>query len=86
MKITKKIHECDVVDNKDAVKECDAVESGSDFCVDSCDEAFVSTDCYTGACSHIQEAINILCACAVEDPKAQEALANLSVILFDLQA
>lgn len=43
--------------------------------------------CYDDCISHIHQAIDCLAACAnnADDTKAKEAIANLSVVLLDLQ-
>ena len=42
-------------------------------------------NCYEECCNYIHSAIDALCDCAQNDPKAQEAIANLSIVLFNLQ-
>jgi len=47
------------------------------------EEAPVCT--YDECIQHIHEAIDCLAACAKDDPIAKESIANLSVVLLDLQ-
>ncbi len=67
----------------------------------ACDESLVNTSVvdttqpvegteetfcpYTASSDHIRKAIDILAEFASDDDDAQEAIANLSVILMDLQ-
>ena len=44
-----------------------------------------STCSYDECISHIHEAIDCLATCAQDNPVAKEAIANLSVVLLDLQ-
>lgn len=44
-----------------------------------------STCSYEECINHIHEAIDCLAECAKDDPIAKESIANLSVVLLDLQ-
>lgn len=52
------------------------------------EEAPTAAPCYSDCIEHIHQAIDCLAVCANEtgDSKAKEAIANLSVVLLDLQS
>ena len=85
MRITKKpINADNIVD--DALVDV-AVDAPVDAPVDELVEVAPAVPCYDACIEHIHQAIDCLAECAntTNDAKAKEAIANLSVVLLDLQ-
>lgn len=78
MKISKK--------PKDTIKSCNDIP-GTDVVGDSTEvaQAIVSDSPYTQAQDFIQSAIGALSIIAKDDPIAKDSIANLAVVLLDLQ-
>lgn len=54
--------------------------------LDNLDPVLAPNTCpYDECITHIHEAIDCLAGCAQDNPIAKEAIANLSVVLLDLQ-
>lgn len=47
--------------------------------------AIENNNVYAACIEHIREAIDCLADCAKDDPLARDAIADLSVVLFELQ-
>lgn len=79
-----KIEKNKVVKSAENIDELDPVLAPEEALLDEAD--IVEETCAYDQCiDYIHQAIDCLVPCANEDPVAKESIANLSVVLLDLQ-